>query len=294
MVKSVVLGFVLILFFSSYVYAQEDSVKIWKYDPWVVPLKPAKSLYEVDKFHFHKENGLSLYKQRLNPSSYSFSSPKELPFVNTFKSKFLLPASLLMFGVVNRNRRTFDQMDVEPNKYGAYDQHVTSVDDYLRYVPYLSIYGFDLMGIKAKHTLRDRTFVLLTSYVLMDQAVDHLKDGMPTLRPNGASERSFPSSHTSTAFVGAHILFREYKDSSPWLASTGYIFAVTTGALRMVNRCHSFADVMAGAGIGILSVEAAYLLLPLFQKVVGRKDKKLVIAPSVGLKNVGLGLAYTF
>jgi hypothetical protein len=55
------------------------------------------------------------------------------------------------------------------------------------------------------------------------------------------------------------------------------------------------SDVVTGAGIGILSVEISYLLLPVFHNVLGVKDSKknFVIAPIIGKDNYGAGLAYT-
>lgn len=74
------------------------------------------------------------------------------------------------------------------------------------------------------------------------------------------------SGHTATAFMGAELLRREFWGVSPWIGITGYAVAAGTGAFRMVNNRHWFTDVVAGVGIGILSVEAAYWLYP----VLGR------------------------
>lgn len=63
-----------------------------------------------------------------------------------------------------------------------------------------------------------------------------------------------------------------------------------------MNKKHWLSDVVTGAGIGILSAEAGYLLLPTMKKQFGIKDdkKSLVVTPVVGDKSYGLGLAYTF
>ncbi|MDR1553921.1 MAG: hypothetical protein LBS69_10760 [Prevotellaceae bacterium] len=39
-------------------------------------------------------------------------------------------------------------------------------------------------------------------------------------RPDSSDLYSFPSGHTATAFAGAHILYKKYKDVSPWFAYT--------------------------------------------------------------------------
>lgn len=297
----IIILIILLLCGYSFTYSQHvDSLKL------ELPPMPGKKRSFPDSLKFDiKDPDIRLY-----PENYDPFPPEEFLYPElTFKlparkrgvfnkpfSKFIVPASLIAFGAYNRNTKSFEELDLELDENGNYDGKKTSVDDYLRYTPYLGIYAPDLMGIKAKHNFRDRTFVTLTSFLIMDQAVNLMKDNIPTWRPNGENQRSFPSSHTATAFVGAHIMFKEYKDSSPWIASTGYVLATATGALRIVNECHSLADVAAGAGVGILSAEFGYLLLPVFHKVFGIKDKNknLVILPSVGVDTYCVGLVHTF
>jgi membrane-associated phospholipid phosphatase len=90
--------------------------------------------------------------------------------------------------------------------------------------------------------------------------------------------------------------FKEYKDTSLWIGIAGYAVATGTGALRVLNKKHWVSDVVTGAGIGILSAEAGYLLLPVFHNMSGIKNKKnnLVVAPVIGIDNYGIGMAYTF
>src|SRR5690606_20882666 len=77
-------------------------------------------------------------------------------------------------------------------------------------------------------------------------------------RPNGG-RLSFPSGHTAEAFVAASIIHKEYKHKSPWPGIAAYTVATSVGFFRMLNNAHWQADVLAGAGIGILSVHLAYL-----------------------------------
>ena len=115
-------------------------------------------------------------------------------------------------------------------------------------------------------------------------------------RPDGSNHQSFPSGHTATAFTGAHILFKEYKDVTPWIGVAGYATATTVGAMRVFNRRHWVSDVVTGAGAGILSAEIGYLLLPVFHRIIGVEESKsnLVIAPTFGNNHYGLGLVYVF
>jgi membrane-associated phospholipid phosphatase len=172
----------------------------------------------------------------------------------------------------------------------------TYVDDYTQYVPIAAVFGLDLTGMKATHNLRDRTFLAASSFLFSSVCVQSLKRTMRVARPDGSNNKSFPSGHTATTFAGAHLLFKEYKDVSPWIGVAGYIIATGTGALRIRNQKHWVSDVVAGAGFGIISVEASYLLLPVFQHITGVKDTRtnLSIAPMIGFYQYGIGLAYTF
>ena len=171
-----------------------------------------------------------------------------------------------------------------------------SFDNYVQYAPVAAVYGFDFAGAKAKHNLRDRTFVVITSHIIMGGSVQFVKMVSGVERPDGSNHHSFPSGHTATAFTGAHILFKEYRDVSPWIGIAGYATATTVGAMRILNRKHWLSDVMAGAGVGILCAEIGYMLLPVFHRVIGVEETKtnLAIAPVIGNNQYGLGVVCVF
>ena len=102
----------------------------------------------------------------------------------------------------------------------------------------------------------------------------------PTIRYSDQSDRnlarsgpSFPSGHTSVAFAFAEFLAQEYGDKSPIYTIIGYSFATTTGVFRIYNKAHWFSDVVAGAGFGILSTKAAYLVYPYIRNALTHTDK---------------------
>ena len=79
-------------------------------------------------------------------------------------------------------------------------------------------------------------------------------------RPDMSNLNSFPSGHTSFAFVSATILSREYGYISPWVTIGGYTTAASTELLRIHHNKHWMNDLYMGAGIGVMSTNLAYFL----------------------------------
>lgn len=140
--------------------------------------------------------------------------------------------------------------------------------DVLQFVPAASVYILNATGVRGKHSYLDATVILGTSWLIMGAAVNGLKYGVARRRPDGSARNSFPSGHTATAFMGAEFLRREYWDTTPWIGVIGYSMAIGVGVSRMCNNRHWVSDVFAGAGIGILSVQAAYWLFPPMQRAI--------------------------
>jgi hypothetical protein len=152
------------------------------------------------------------------------------------------------------------------------DKKIT-IDDFSQYAPFISVYALDLCGVKGEHNLRDYTAILATSYLLMGVTVNALKMCIREQRPDNSSFNSFPSGHTATAFMGAELLRHEFRHISPWIGVAGYAVAAGTGFFRMYNNRHWFTDILAGAGIGILSAKASYWLFPYISKKLFKKKR---------------------
>lgn len=67
-------------------------------------------------------------------------------------------------------------------------------------------------------------------------------------RPNGGAY-SFPSGHTATAFAAAPVLGKHFGPKATYAA---YAMGILTGLGRMEDKKHYLADVLAGAGIGLV------------------------------------------
>ncbi len=161
------------------------------------------------------------------------------------------------------------------------------IDDYIQYVPAAEMYLLDAVGLKHKNGVFNQTKYLLISQMAAAIVVHTLKNTTNVTRPNGGPT-SFPSGHTTTAFVNATVLFREFKETDPWLASSGFVLATATGCLRMTNNAHWLPDVVIGAGIGVLSVNVVYWLEPLKKLQLSSGKKKVSCIPMVGYKSFAL------
>jgi len=176
------------------------------------------------------------------------------------------------------------------------DNKIT-IDDFSQYAPAASVYALNALGIEGKNNLKDRSIILATSYLMMSATVFALKGITKVERPDGTSNNSFPSGHTANAFAGAEFLWQEYKDKSVWYGISGYIVATGTGLFRMYNNRHWLTDVVAGAGIGILSTKAAYWLFPYVKNTFfPSKEKKVtsMIAPFYNGRQMGAGMVVQF
>ena len=172
-----------------------------------------------------------------------------------------------------------------------------TIDDFSQYVPAASVYGLNAFGVKGKHNFKDRTIILGTSYIIMSASVLSLKSIAKVQRPDGSAFNSFPSGHTATAFAGAEFLWQEYKDVSIWYGISGYVIATGTGVFRVYNDRHWLTDVVAGAGIGILSTKIAYWINPFIQKKIfnaKESNSTSIIAPFYNGKQLGIGFVKIF
>lgn len=200
---------------------------------------------------------------------------------NVFFKEQILPAGLILTGSL---------LTIGTIKYNIQDNLPvtdTNIDDYFQYIPMAQIYLFDAFGFKHQNSVFDQTKYLMISQLISNSLVFFLKKTTKVERPNGGSN-SFPSGHTANAFVGATVLFHEFKDTEPLLAYSGYVFAITTGVLRMTNNAHWLPDVLVGAGIGILSVNLVYHFKPLQNFQPFKKNKELVFTPIISTNAVGL------
>jgi hypothetical protein len=195
---------------------------------------------------------------------------------------YLLPVGGIIYGILAQDAKLLKRFDrdLKLDIQEDYPHFQTHIDNQLQYVPAVTVYALDLLGVKGKNTVVDKTAMYLISNTLTGIAVGTLKTQTGRARPDGSDKRSFPSGHTAAAFAAAEFMNQEYKDLSPWYGIAGYTAATATGTLRMLNNKHWLSDVIMGAGVGVLTTKLVYTAYPAIKsKLFANKPSKVVIVP---------------
>jgi hypothetical protein len=180
-----------------------------------------------------------------------------------FLRSSIVPASMMGYGLwIMGDRGWYSSEAIHSDFQQQFPNFQTKVDDYLQYVPMLSVYAMDGLGYKAKNSFKKRTWLLLQAELLTMGGVYMMKRISAIERPDGSDNYSFPSGHTAQAFLGAAFLAKEYGHKSKWLSVGGYTVATSVGILAMMNERHWASDVWFGAGYAILSTQLVYWLSP--------------------------------
>ena len=197
---------------------------------------------------------------------------------------------LIAAGVIVRSQKTyFRQNHTDEDPYRVKNRLLTSfhssIDNYTQFAPLALAVGLKLAGVDGRSDWGRFLASGAMGYAIMAVIVNPLKYTIKEMRPDGSSANSFPSGHTATAFVGATILHKEYGlTHSPWYSIGGYAVATATGVMRVLNNRHWVSDVLAGAGIGILSTELAYGICDVIFKGKGLRRTDLVSDDNVVTK----------
>lgn len=228
----------------------------------------------------------------------SFTS--RISSAGTIKSGFqpyIIPTVLIGYGALSLEAKPFKNLNhsvqhqiVTNNPYFS-----THADEYLWLVPTAAVYGLNAIGIQGKNNLRDRTVIVLIANVISQGGSQITKRIIHETRPDLSDNQSFPSAHTAAAFTAAEFLYQEYKGVSPWIGYGGYAVAAATGVLRMYNNQHYLGDVLAGAGLGILSTKVAYTVYPFVAKHLFKNYSfKTVAVPAYIQGSPGFSLVHHF
>ena len=202
----------------------------------------------------------------------------------------LIPTALTVYGFASLSNESIRQVDFDVRNQ-INSKKMYKIDDYLIYLPMAADIGLTFGGYKSKHNYKEKAALYFMSTTLNAVLVYPVKALTSRARPDESDLRSFPSGHTSNAFVGAEYFWQEYKTRSKWLAASGYVVAATTGYFRLQNNKHWFSDVLTGAGIGMLSTKVYYWLFPMVKKIV-KPNQYYTVFPSVCQNYMAANLIY--
>lgn len=219
----------------------------------------------------------------------------------TFRpAQLIVPVSLMAAGTVGAYSSGFKQLNrhVRSCMDDMRGSRYLHFDDYVQYLPVAAYVGLDFVGVRGRHTFRERLAAGATAYLIMTAVVNATKYSVRETRPDSPARNSFPSGHTATAFTGAELIRLEYGSAAAWAA---YTVATGVAFLRLYNGRHWLNDVIAGAGVGILSARAGYWMLPVYRRWFGWNDSRPnaatpVVAPAYdpATSTLSLNMSYTF
>ena len=179
-----------------------------------------------------------------------------------------LPAAMGAYGAISLGNNGIRRLD-----FDLRDQIVRRdafwhirADNYVQFAPAAAAFALKGCGVRSAHGWGDMAALYVLSNAVAGGTTLVTKHIVGRRRPDNSNNLSFPSGHTQTAFVAAEFLWQEYKDRSIWIGVAGYGAAAFVGAARIMNDRHWLSDVVAGAGIGILSTKAVYWGYPWLKK----------------------------
>ncbi|MFD2565465.1 phosphatase PAP2 family protein [Aquimarina rubra] len=223
----------------------------------------------------------------------SKQTERKKPKKNLF-TKRIVPITLIASGIL-LSTSDFEKSLQKDIRSSVGNDFYFGMDDYTRYAPIVQMYAADIFGVESRNHWFDQTKNLLISSLVTSAATTILKKEVGKPRPGDPSQlNSFPSGHTSMAFVSAAVLYEEFIDTSPLLAYSGYFFAVTTGSLRMMNNKHYLSDVLVGAGIGILTTRLVYHYEHLISWNPFKNSEDIAFAPHFTGDGVGVYFSKSF
>lgn len=205
----------------------------------------------------------------------------------------IIPAAFISYGIGSLASKDIRQLNLSTrHEINEHRPDHIRLDNYTQYIPAAMVYGLNAAGIKGEHNFRDRSVIYGTSQLFVAAITIPVKHLVKEERPDGSNFLSFPSGHTATAFSSAWFMYKEYHKEHFWLSMSGFSLAAFTGVYRTLNDKHWVGDVVAGAGIGILSTELSYWLFPRINSMLGHSRRRHVamVLPYVQQNRFGIGL----
>lgn len=187
---------------------------------------------------------------------------------------YILPSALLAYGWLKPAIPGIERLDdrIYESIQERHPDFKTSLDSYLQWAPSLSIYAMDLAGVKTRHGFRDHLLIDAGSILVAGGLGYAMRRIGRNFDVYNKGDSEFPSGHTTNAFRGAEIVRQELRHTHPAWSYSGYLMATAVGVLRLYNGQHYLTDVLAGAGLGILSTKLVYWV----QRRMARKTQRSI------------------
>ncbi len=182
---------------------------------------------------------------------------------SSFKIKeTILPVALLAYGSSKPLVSAIGRIDQDIRSQMAVRHPNISyrADDWLQWAPSASIYALDATGVKLKHRFKEHLLLDAGSIIITGGAGFVMRKVSEQIKGFDIVDTQFPSGHTANAFRGAEMLRQEMSGRHPLLQWSGYLVAGLVAGSRLIRGEHYLSEVVAGAGLGILSTKITYEL----------------------------------
>jgi membrane-associated phospholipid phosphatase len=230
-----------------------------------------------------------LFNHQLSAQISFHIKPDTTIFHSHLRNAWIMPTALIGAGLItSTDNEIFDRYEIREERNSIAPTFRTHADDYLQFAPIATVVALNIAGVRGRHDPLNQALLVIKSELIMTAIVLPLKKLTRVPRPDTGAPTSFPSGHTAQAFVAATFLHLEYGKDYPLVSILGYTTAAGIGVLRVMNNRHWASDVFAGAGIGILSTNIAYLT---HQNRWGHRSNllsKAMLMPAIGNGSYGI------
>ncbi len=220
------------------------------------------------------KDSVNMPQQIVDSVKKEFKAPVRITPINLRDAIF--PAVCIAYGVIALYSGALNKFKYTV-KNAIYDDGPNhkkiNIDNYTAAAPAVSVYVLNIAGFHGKNNLVDRFAIFGIANLIGNGGGFLIKNFSHVLRPDSSDRLSFPSGHTFNAFLGSEFLMKEYRDQSIWIGIAGHVVAAGTAYLRIYNDKHWFNDVVAGAGLGIISTKIAYWVYPSIKHIFFKTGK---------------------
>lgn len=185
----------------------------------------------------------------------------------------IIPATFITYGGLRPVINDISKLDnrIMSHVHEKYPAFHSNAADYLMWAPSASVYAMDVLNVKTAHNFKQHLLLDAGSLAVTGALGFGMRILTRNIKSFNTDSTQFPSGHTANAFRGAEIFHQELKQKNNLLSYSGYVVATAVGVLRIYQKRHYFSQVVAGAGLGMLSTKLTYWI---FDKITRSKDSK--------------------